>query len=234
MNRSPVRTGVCLVGLMVPMGCVVSSSTFEERTKTLQEELDASRERSDALEQVVGELLTLRTDSAEAARMRTGFADRLDRMEQDRLRLAELESGLQTHSSRIGDLATILEDLQQSPPMQAITRLDRDLSDLEAKVAVDGRMTIINRDKLDETIQRFERHEDEFERQMVLLGRYVQEQFVPLAEGLVRHLYAESERLQKNAQGLGDFAQDVDPYKFKHLQPGYTEAPPPTSADDDD
>lgn len=233
MSRSTVWTGACLVLLTVSPACVVSRSAFDERTNALQQELEAERRRGEALEGAVSELLVLRDDTAEAERVRGLFAERLDRMESERSRLAELEAGLAAQTARLGELAALFEELRQSPPLQRITSLEREVADLEARVTVGSRMTMSNRETLDETIRRLDRHVAEFERQMTLLGEYVRDQFVPLAEGLVNHLYEESRRLQENAQGLGEFARKVDPFKFKHLQPGYTESQPPPASKDE-
>lgn len=236
MSRSSVWTGVGLAVLaFAPGACVVSSSTFEEKTAALEADLLEERQRTAALEGAVSELLALREDSAEAARIRGLFADRLDRMESERTRLEAVESGLADQQARLATLLRDIEELRRFPPMERIVRIDQDLADLEARVAVDARMTASNRDTLEKTMLRLNQHVAEFERQMRLLGDYVEDQFVPLAEGLVKHLYDESARLQENAQGLGEFARRVDPFKFKHLQPGYTEAqPPPAKSSGDD
>ena len=227
------RRGPLLALAPLLIASCVSQSAFDERTTRLEAELAASNGRADALEAAVSELLELRADSAAAARVRNAFAGRLERMEADRARLQTLERGLDAHQRRIADLAAAIERLDQSPPMEAMRRLERDLADLDARAVVDARMTVSNRETLDATIRRLDRHEEEFERQMKLLGQYVQEQFVPLAEGLVKHLYTESERLQENAQGLDEFARRVDPYKFSHLRPGHTDGTPAPPRDDD-
>lgn len=215
-------------------GCVTSAQ-FEVEMNSLRRELrDAQAELLDSRRRV----LTLESKLAEAAdtsaAANRGVLARMDEIERDRL--LELSRALEAQGGRLSALAENLDALSQLPPMQALGALERGLADLTAQVDANERLSHGNRENLVELTRAVERHEVEFNRQMKLLAQYVQEQFVPLATGLVKHMYDESRRLSASAQELEDLGRKVDPFKFSHLQPGFNSEQPakPAPADRDD
>lgn len=233
-------------GLAALLGIVacVTPSQLDEEVQRLRQEIDTARRDNQALRMIVEDLVPLKEDAAEAAKVREAIAERVANVEKDRERIARLEESLDAlerrlaaQQGRLASLAQELDAIRRAPPMERLAALEKALADLEGRVATTDRLSEANRAAIERLTERADRHEAEFERQMRLLGEYVRQQFVPLAEGLVAYLYEESRRMSENAQRLEEFARRVDPYKFEHLRPGYApkgdekKAPPP---DDDD
>ena len=206
-----------VVPLLLAAGCV-SNAQFETELNSLRRELRETQAQLEAAGRRNAQLESFVSDLAHQA-AQVQLLSRLDELEQ--ARLTELSQSLSAQGERLVALAADLETLSNLPPMELLTALERKVSDLEGQVEVNQRLSNSNRDNLMTVSHALDRHEVEFNQQMKLLTQYVREQFIPLARGLVTHLYEESRRMTASAQELEDFARRVDPYKFTHLQPSF-------------
>jgi len=223
---APARR-LAVIPLLLAAGCV-SNGQFKNEVDSLRRELretqaqlDAAGRRNAQLESFLSELSGLPEEVRANQAAQANLLARLDDVEQ--ARLSELSQQLSSQGGRLDSLAADLDRLSKLPPMELLTELEQAVSDLVGQVEVNQRLTNSNRDNLMTVTHALDRHEVEFNRQMKQLAQYVREQFIPLARGLVTHLYEESRRMTAGAQELEDFARRVDPYKFTHLQPGFTD-----------
>ncbi len=239
MHRpSIVRSLVTGLVIATAAGCV-SQSKFDEDLTLLRDELETARvelsrisARNSDLELTLADLISLR-DQVESNESAQGeVLDRVERFE--RQRLTELSEALKAQAQRIERVSTDLDSLKNLPEMVTLTRLDQKISNMDGQVELNRRLSNSNRDSIEKMTRDLEDQEVEFARQMKLLSQYVKEQFVPLAEGLVSHLYDESRRMSQSAAELENIARQIDPLKFNHLLPGLQGGVDPGVLDKDD
>ncbi|MFH0947168.1 MAG: hypothetical protein V2A76_18425 [Planctomycetota bacterium] len=194
-----------------------------------EDRLGTAVRRNAQLEAAILELGSLPASVNSTSAAQADLTARIEELE--RVRVAEMSVTLQTQEERLLSLGTEVERIArlhstelaeslEANVLDLATQLEKNVSDLSTQVEINRRLANTNRDNLVTVRQALDRHEVEFNRQMKLLSQYVREQFIPLARGLVTHLYEESRRMTAGAQELEEFARKVDPYKFTHLIPG--------------
>ncbi len=222
LARLPFLSFCCLFACVTPAQFDSEMNGLRQDLADLQLQLDQAARWNEELQLQVADLAHTNDLLRDAAAVQQELLARFEALEQARMpeiaaQVAALEGGTQ----KLGADLTALGEL---PPMQTLVKVEKELSDLTGQVAIIQRLASSNRDNLAAVSHSLSVHEDEFNRQMKLLAQYIEEQFLPLAEGLVAHLYQESRRMSVSAQELEEFARRVDPYKFTHLRPGFAEA----------
>jgi chromosome segregation ATPase len=245
--------------LPVLLGCVSTKAhetavaRLEQGLADLGTQLDAERRRSAVLEEQVARLdavsravATLETEhQAVSGRLDTVRGElrtsttRLDEVLGDvaalRKEAASRQELLQEQRTRFDELQAALHRYETETPGQVLFQLEKRLADLTGQVELNQRMGQSNADRVAEMEAILQRLVAQFNQQMTLLERYINEQFVPIAEGLANHLYTETKRMNAAAAELDDLAKDIDPYKFRHLIPAVEEesAEPKHASGDD-
>ncbi|MBI4878327.1 MAG: hypothetical protein HY812_01520 [Planctomycetes bacterium] len=221
LARLPLLSFCCLFACVTPTQFDTEMSGLRQDLSDVQVQLDQAARLNEELEIRVADLLHTNEQLREAVAVQQDLLARFETIEQ--ARVPEIAAQVAAQEGRVQELCADLATLRETPPMQALVKVEKGLSDLAGQVAINQRLASSNRDNLAAVSHALEVHENEFNRQMKLLAQYIEEQFLPLAEGFVAHLYQESRRMSVSAQELEEFARRVDPYKFTHLRPGFAE-----------
>lgn len=221
VKPSILLSGLILVGCVSPAQFDTEMNSMRRELRDTQAQLDDANRRGARLEANLADLGMLSQQVETNNTVQLGLLNRVEQLEG--ATLTDLSRQLDEQSNRMRALAADLESLSKLPAMETIIRLDQGLQDLDGQVEENTRLSRANRDSISDVTHQLGRHEIEFNRQMQLLESYVEEQFAPLAKGLVEHIYEESRRLATSAQTLEDFARKVDPNKFTHLQPRFAD-----------
>jgi len=241
------------------LGCVTKKdhlATVKHLESSLQEvnsRLDAERSRNTDLEkrlaavdQLYGEIAAMKNENEATAdrliALRTdqqSSTSRVDALERERAALRrDLDNQTQdltANRARWEDLEAALHRYENETPGELVFKLEKDLMNLSTQVELNRRVGESNGERLTAAMTSLQQLIARFNHQMKLLEQYVNEQFVPLAEGLATYLYQDSRRMSSAAGELDELARNVDPYKFRHLVPSVDEEPsaPVESGNDD-
>jgi chromosome segregation ATPase len=235
-----------LLGLAAS-GCVSTTDheaavgRLEQGLADLGTQLDAERRRSAVLEEQLARLDAVSRSVAALESEQQAGATRLDavrgELRSSAARIEELLGDVTTlrkeaatrqeflleQRTRWEELQAALHRYETETPGQMMFQLEKRLTDLTGQVEINQRMGQSNADRVAEMETILQRMVAQFNQQMTLLERYINEQFVPIAEGLANHLYTETKRMNAAAAELDDLAKDIDPYKFRHLVPAIEE-----------
>ena len=255
MSTMTARIAILALVALTP-GCL-SPTTYEEDRLGLETSLEevrsqlaASEREREAMAAQLDELAELRAALDAASQARHQLLERLEDLDENRIRpladgqseqgqllrdlnqvrLNEVRGELSDLRARIDGLNQRIGEYQSATSTRAMVELQKEVADLDARVEVQRRLADSNTANIDQLNRSMGDLVDTFNRQMGLLEQYVNQQFMPLAQELVGHLYSESRRMGESAESLEELARKVDPYKFSHLVPRMDDPAPGSSS----